>query len=632
MSQKQDEIKRRSTLQRTQADAKLATVPPSAVSAHTVDELLHELQVHQIELQMQNEELRATQLELEESRNRYLDLYEFAPVGYLTLGRDGLILQINLTGALLLGQDRKKVLQRPFSRFVSAEDCDQYHRRLGQIMKHDGRQSFAVKLKRLDGGIVHVQLDCVQVVDDDIRSAIRVTLTDISEQRRAEAEVANLAFYDSLTQLPNRRLLLDRLRQLLATSSRTRRYGAILFIDLDDFKTLNDTQGHDIGDLLLRRVSQRLTTCVREGDTVSRLGGDEFVVMLEALSEYDTEAVVQTRTVAQKILANLKEPYDLAGYSYRSSGSIGITLFKGDGESVEDLLKRADLALYRAKAAGQGILRFFDPEMQAAVTARAVLESDLRRAFEEGQFVLHYQPQMDDQGRMISAEALVRWQHPDRGLLFPDEFIPFAEGKGLIEPLGQWVMETVCAQLVAWSSSPDTTHLTLAMNISAHEFCHPEFVTRTLNVIDRTGADSKKLILEFTESAMIGCLEETHAKMTALRARGVRFALDDFGVGYSSLAYLKYLSLDQLKIDRSFVRDVHTNPVDAAIARSIITLGQSLGLIITVEGVETEEQRSFFTFHGCRSFQGFLFGMPCPLEDLFPKIKLTPTTECRFPL
>jgi diguanylate cyclase (GGDEF)-like protein len=454
---------------------------------------------------------------------------------------------------------------------------------------------------------------------------VRAALTDINERRRAEAEIANLAFYDSLTQLPNRRLLLDRLRQVLATSSRIPLHGAILFVDLDDFKTLNDTQGHDIGDLLLRRVSQRLTMCVREGDTVARLGGDEFVVMLQALSEDDTEAVFQTRTVAEKILANLKEPYELVGHDYRSSGSIGITLFDGTGESVEDLLKRADLALYRAKAAGRGVMRFFDPEMQAAVTARAVLESDLRRGLEEGQFVLHYQPQMDDKRSLIGAEALIRWQHPDRGLLLPEEFIPLAEGKGLIQPLGQWVLEAVCAQLVAWSAAPDTAHLTIAMNLSAHEFCHPEFVVLMLAVIDRTGADPKKLIMEFTESLMLSHLQETLGKMTALKARGVRFALDDFGVGYSSLAYLKYLPLDQLKIDRSFVRDVLTNPVDAAIVRSIMALGHSLGLVITVEGVENEEQRNFFTFHGCRSFQGFLFGMPAAVEDLFPIMESSAT-------
>jgi predicted signal transduction protein with EAL and GGDEF domain len=342
--------------------------------------------------------------------------------------------------------------------------------------------------------------------------------------------------------------------------------------------------------------------------------------MLEALSEDNTEAVVQTKTVAEKILADLKQPYNLLGYDYRSSGSVGITLFNGNSGAVEDLLKRADLALYRAKAAGRGILRFFDPEMQAAVTARAVLESDLRRGIEEGQFVLHYQPQMDDKGRLIGAEALVRWQHPDRGLLLPEEFIPFAEEKGLIEPLGQWVLEAVCAQLVAWSTSPDTADLILAMNLSAHQFCHPEFAKRMLAVIHDTGADPKKLLLEFTESVMLGHLEETLSKMRALKTHGVRFALDDVGVGYSSLAYLKYLPLDQLKIDRSFVCDVLTNPVDAAIARSIMALGQSLGLTITVEGIETEEQRSFFIFHGCQSFQGFLFGMPVPVEDLFPRI------------
>jgi diguanylate cyclase (GGDEF)-like protein/PAS domain S-box-containing protein len=625
MSQKQAGIKRRKTLLRIEAETQLARVPPVIASVPPSEELLHELQVHEIELQMQNEELRRTQLALEESRDRYLDLYEFAPIGYLTLSREGLILEINLTGALLLGQDRKKILQRPLSRFISPEDSDRYHRLLGQIVKHDDRQSFAVKLNRSDGSIFHAQMDCVRAVNGDIPLVVRAALTDINERRRAEAEIANLAFYDSLTQLPNRRLLLDRLRQVLATSSRIRLHGAILFVDLDDFKTLNDTQGHDIGDLLLRKVSQRLTMCVREGDTVARLGGDEFVVMLQALSEDDTEAVFQTRTVAEKILGNLKEPYELVGHDYRSSGSIGITLFDGNGESVEDLLKRADLALYRAKAAGRGIMRFFDPEMQAAVKARAVLESDLRRGLQEGQFVLHYQPQMDDKGSLIGAEALIRWQHPDRGLLLPEEFIPLAEEKGLIQPLGQWVLEAVCAQLVAWSAAPDTAHLTIAMNLSAHEFCHPEFVELMLAVIDRTGADPKKLIMEFTESLMLSHLQETLAKMTALKARGVRFALDDFGVGYSSLTYLKYFPLDQLKIDRSFVRDVLTNPVDAAIVRSIMALGQSLGLVITVEGVENEEQRNFFTFHGCRSFQGFLFGMPAAVEDLFPIMESSAT-------
>jgi diguanylate cyclase (GGDEF)-like protein/PAS domain S-box-containing protein len=625
MSQKQAGIKRRKTMLRIEAETQLARVPPVIASVPPSEELLHELQVHEIELQMQNEELRRTQLALEESRDRYLDLYEFAPIGYLTLSREGLILEINLTGALLLGQDRKKILRRPLSRFISPEDSDRYHRLLGQIVKHDDRQSFAVKLNRSDGSIFHAQMDCVRAVNGDIPLVVRAALTDINERRRAEAEIANLAFYDSLTQLPNRRLLLDRLRQVLATSSRIPLHGAILFVDLDDFKTLNDTQGHDIGDLLLRRVSQRLTMCVREGDTVARLGGDEFVVMLQALSEDDTEAVFQTRTVAEKILANLKEPYELVGHDYRSSGSIGITLFGGTGESVEDLLKRADLALYRAKAAGRGIMRFFDPEMQAAVTARAVLESDLRRGLEEGQFVLYYQRQMDDKGSLIGAEALIRWQHPDRGLLLPEEFIPLAEGKGLIQPLGQWVLEAVCAQLVAWSAAADTAHLTIAMNLSAHEFCHPEFVVLMLAVIDRTGADPKKLIMEFTESLMLSHLQETLAKMTALKARGVRFALDDFGVGYSSLTYLKHLPLDQLKIDRSFVRDVLTNPVDAAIVRSIMALGQSLGLVITVEGVENEEQRNFFTFHGCRSFQGFLFGMPAAVEDLFPIMESSAT-------
>ena len=439
---------------------------------------------------------------------------------------------------------------------------------------------------------------------------------EIQERQRAEAEIEQLAFYDPLTALPNRRLLMDRLHLALLACCRTMHHGAILFIDLDHFKTLNDTQGHHLGDLLLQQVAHRLTACVRECDTVARLGGDEFVLMIQELSEDSTEANAQAKQIGIKVLAALNEPYLLAGYEHRSTGSVGVTLFSKNREPVEDLLKRADLAQYRAKTTGGNAMQFFDPEMQHAVTTRAVLEADLRRSLQEGQFLLHYQPQVDCNGHLTGAEALLRWRHPSRGLLSPTEFIAFAEGNGMIESIGQWVVEAACIQLMAWSLKPDSAHLTLAINISAREFCHPEFVARILTIIDEVGADPRKLILEFTERAMFCPGEETLAKMSALKAHGVCFALDDFGIGFSSLASLKSLPLDQLKIDRSFVRDVHTNPNDAIIASAIIALGQSLGLTVIAEGVETEEQRNFLASHGCRAYQGFLFGRPGPVENL----------------
>jgi diguanylate cyclase (GGDEF)-like protein/PAS domain S-box-containing protein len=729
--------KRRKSQLRTEAEAQLARAPQTGAPARPAEELLHELQVHQIELEMQNEELRRTQLALEESRDRYVDLYEFAPVGYLTLTADALVSEVNLTGATLLGEERKTMRRRRFARFVTPEDSDRYHRLFVSVMQHDGRQACELALRRANGSVFHAQLDCLRVAAVDGPPLVRITLTDITERKRAEAElrvaaiafesqegmfvtdaanvilrinraftditgftakdavgqtprllksgrhdaafyaamwktltrtgdwrgeilnrqksgsvnaewltitavkgndgnvthyvgtlvdittrkaaeanIERLAFFDPLTRLPNRRLLQDRLQRALAACGRSGRGGAILFIDLDDFKTLNDTEGHDVGDLLLQQVAQRLLACVRANDTVARLGGDEFVVMLEDLSKNPQDGATRSEIVGEKILVALASPYLLAGHEHHSTVSIGVTLFCDPKETADDLVKRADLAMYRAKAGGGNAVRFFDPEMQAAVTARIALEADLRRGLREGQFVLHYQAQVDGEGRLTGAEALVRWQHPRRGLVWPAEFIPLAEETGLIQPLGEWVLETACAQLAAWRARPDTAHLTLAINVSAREFRHPEFVARVLAVVDRAGADPQKLMLELTESSLLDDMEGSIAKMTALKARVQGFSLDDFGTGYSSFSYLKHLPLDQLKIDQSFVRNVLTDPSDAAIARAIMALGQSLGLAVIAEGVETEEQRDFLARQGCHAFQGYLFGRPGPVEAL----------------
>jgi diguanylate cyclase (GGDEF)-like protein/PAS domain S-box-containing protein len=441
------------------------------------------------------------------------------------------------------------------------------------------------------------------------------SLADITRRKAAEVEIANLAFYDPLTHLPNRRLLLDRLHQALVTSARSERYGALLFIDLDNFKILNDTQGHDIGDLLLREVGARLITCVREVDTVARLGGDEFVVMLEDLDGAAEEAAAQAKMVGQKILSVLNQVYQLAQYEHYSTPSIGITMFVDLDDTIDELLKRADLAMYQAKAAGRNTLRFFDPDMQAAINARADMESDLREALSANQFLLYYQAQVNAAGQPIGAEVLLRWQRSGNGLVSPANFIPLAESSGLIVPLGQWVLNTACRQLQTWSQNPETAHLTLAVNVSQRQFHHPDFVSQVMAALANSGTNPHLLKLELTESLLADDVDDTIAKMAELKAEGIGFSLDDFGTGYSSLSYLKRLPLDQLKIDQSFVRDVFTDANDAAIVRTVVALGKSLGLEVIAEGVETEAQHNFLRGLGCHVYQGYLFGRPVPIEE-----------------
>ncbi|WP_325346577.1 putative bifunctional diguanylate cyclase/phosphodiesterase [Xylophilus sp.] len=440
---------------------------------------------------------------------------------------------------------------------------------------------------------------------------------DITERKQLELAAERLAFFDALTGLPNRRLLTDRLGHALSTTARDRLHGALCFIDLDNFKDLNDTLGHDMGDRLLAQVAGRLSAAVRESDTVARFGGDEFIVMLELLDDDREQAASQAERVAEELLAALGRPFDIAGQDYYSTPSIGIALFGGGvRDSADDLLKGADLAMYQAKAAGRNTLRFFDPAMQAAVSARSALEADLRQGLQRGELLVHYQPVVDHNARLAGAEALVRWRHPAKGVVSPAQFIPLAEQTGLILPLGQFVLEQACAQLVRWSQQPSTRGLTMAVNVSARQFRHPDFVRQVLGTVQASGANARLLKLELTESMLLGDLEETIAKMGQLKALGVGFSLDDFGTGYSSLSYLKLLPLEQLKIDQSFVRDVLADPNDAAIVRTILALAESLDLQVVAEGVETTGQLSFLRLHGCQGFQGYLFGRPGPVEAM----------------
>jgi diguanylate cyclase (GGDEF)-like protein/PAS domain S-box-containing protein len=441
-----------------------------------------------------------------------------------------------------------------------------------------------------------------------------ITMTDVSERKRAEREIVNLAYYDGLTGLPNRRLLHDRLAQALAGSARSGRRGALLFIDLDNFKLVNDTSGHEVGDQLLIEVARRLEACLGEAGGAARVGGDEFVALVEDLSENPHEAAALAKKAGEAILTALNAPYPLPGGVRHSSPSIGVAMFSGGGDTFEELLKQADIAMYEAKSAGRNTLRFFDPEMQATLAARAAAEAALRLAIRERRFVLHYQPQVDCEGEWIGAEALVRWAHPERGLIAPGEFISLAEETGLILPIGDWVLETACRQLKTWSGDRRGRDLNLSVNVSARQFSQPDFVERVAESLRATGAPAERLVIELTESVVLDDVAGAAEKMNALKAFGVCFALDDFGTGYSSLAYLTRLPLDQIKIDRSFVHNLPGSANDAAVAHTIITLAESLGLTVIAEGVETEAQRRFLERHGCPSFQGFLFGKPMPID------------------
>jgi diguanylate cyclase (GGDEF)-like protein len=400
------------------------------------------------------------------------------------------------------------------------------------------------------------------------------------------------------------------LQQALAGCARSRRKGALLFVDLDNFKILNETAGHEVGDQLLVEVARRIGNCVRDGDTVARLGGDEFVALLEDLSGNRREAAAETNEVGERILSALAQPYTIAGRLHHSAASIGVTLFIDAVDSLDELLKQADIAMYQAKSAGRNTLRFFDPEMQGALAARAALESALRLAIRDRQFVLYYQPQVDGAGAIIAAEALLRWRHPERGLVPPGEFIPLAEETGLIVPIGQWVLEAACSQLERWAGDPRACELRLAVNVSARQFRQADFVDTVRQALESARAPAAKLKLELTESLIVDDIEGTIEKMRALKELGVGFSLDDFGTGYSSLSYLTRLPLDQVKIDQSFVRNLPDSANDAAVVQTIITLANSLGIAVIAEGVETEAQRQFLARHGCPTYQGFLFSKP----------------------
>ena len=465
------------------------------------------------------------------------------------------------------------------------------------------------------GNYVHV-LSRGFILRDAVGRPVRVSGTnaDLSDRKLAEEQIFHLAFYDALTDLPNRRHLLEKFRKALLTSSRTGQHGALLFIDLDRFKELNDTLGHDTGDELLKQVAQRLRVCVRASDMVARLGGDEFVVILEALSQDKANAAIEAEKIGQKIIESLNREYQISIRPYHGTLSIGVVLFDATSEGIEAALKQADLALYQAKAAGRNMMRFFDASMQEAVYRRVGLEADLRDGMKRQQMLLHYQPQLNTFNGVVGAEVLLRWLHPDRGLSEPATFMPLAETTGLVLPLSRWVLRRTCEQLALWARDPLFSHLTLAVNISTQQFKAPGFFDELLAILEETSANPRRLKLELTESALADDLDEVVRTMEALRMLGVVLALDDFGTGYSSLGYLKQLPLDELKIARSFVTDLLTDPGNAAIARIVITLAREFGLTVLADGVERAEQRDFLARQGCHTCQGALYAGPAPID------------------
>ena len=439
--------------------------------------------------------------------------------------------------------------------------------------------------------------------------------TNITDRKKAEDEIYSLAFNDPLTQLPNRRLLCDRLNVALSSSARTHQYGALLYLDLDNFKILNDTLGHEYGDLMLIEVANRLKFSVREDDTVSRIGGDEFVVLLENISNDANDATQKVAHIAEKIRNILSVPYRLKEHTRHSSPSIGVCLFYDQISSVDDLLRRADIAMYDSKSSGRNKVRFFDPDMQKTMELRASLEDDLRSAITKGQLKLYYQIQLNQQRQPIGAEALVRWIHPTRGMVPPNEFIPVAEDSSLIVEIGNWVLESACAQIALWSKDKKTSKLVIAANISAKQFVQPDFVNTIDTLLKKHKIEPSRLKLELTESVLIEDIKSVVTKMNALRdTLGVGLSLDDFGTGYSSLSYLKQLPLDQVKIDQSFVRDMTTDASDAIMVKNIIDMAHNFGLNVIAEGVETEEQLNLLKKNGCKSYQGYLFSKPIPVE------------------
>jgi len=583
--------------------------------AGTFNHMLNELSLRQYALLKELQERQRIEQQLTTSNVRFETVLKALPDLMFEVDANGVYLNVWGRRSDLLAAPKNEMLGRNIRDILAPEAAGVVFRTLQEA--NENGQSHGRQIKRsVLNEVRWFELSVAKQQSAINETARFVVLSrDITERKQSEDKIEHLAFYDTLTGLPNRRLLLDRLKQALSSSARTGIYGALLFLDLDNFKTLNDTLGHDKGDILLQQVAERITSCVRESDTVARLGGDEFVVILEDLSDLPMNAAALTESIGNKILAALLQPYLLDTHKYDGTTSIGATLINDHEQSIDDLLKQADIAMYQSKSDGRNTLRFFDPKMQDTINARAALEAELRVALAKREFHLYFQIQVDSSGHPLGAETLIRWLHPERGLISPVHFIPLVEETGLIVPIGLWVLDTACAQLKTWQEHALTRDLILAVNVSAKQFHHVDFVNQVNAAVLRHAINPKLLKLELTESLLLNDVDEVIFNMNALKKIGVRFSLDDFGTGYSSLQYLKQLPLDQLKIDQSFVRDLVSNNSDNAIVRTIIAMAHGLNLDVIAEGVETEDQRHILMNIGCNHYQGYLFSKPVAIEE-----------------
>ncbi len=575
-------------------------------------------------------ERKQTERALTASENKFRELFELMPntavQGY---DHQGKVIFWNKASEQLYGFSKQEAIGQKIEDLIIPEAMVEHVKHAINDFIHKDIQIPAAEhdLRHKDGSAVPVFSSHIKLQNALGEPEMYCIDFDLKENRKAQAEIAQLAYFDVLTNLPNRRLFLDRLDQEIAVAVRHSNYGAVLFLDLDNFKTVNDALSHAIGDALLQQVAKRMQDQLRAEDTVARLGGDEFVILLKELGEDSTIAANQAQMVAEKIQQTISKPFSIEDHELFITPSIGISLFAKENNNAAKIMNQADTAMYRAKDAGRNTLRFYRASMQVAADARLAMEKDLRKALHGNQLFLHYQPQTDLNNIIIGAEALLRWQHPTRGRISPMEFIPLAEETGMIQQIGEQVLLNACKQLKKWENLYQTLPFHLAVNVSAHQFRMADFVLNIQEVIEKTDINPYHLMLEVTESVLIENISETVNKMHALKELGVSFSIDDFGTGYSSLAYLKSLPLDQLKIDQSFVRDIHRDANDEAIVETIITMTQILGIDVLAEGVETEEQFQFLQKKGCRAFQGYYFGKPVPADKFSFKQKKDPFSK-----
>ncbi len=568
------------------------------------------------DLQKAMADLSKTHQQIKLSEARYRSIYENLQDVYFEILPGGEIREVSPSITQISDYHCEDLIGTSIWQFYPRRDDRE--RLLEELQIHGFVSDYEIHLRDKGGRIVTCSINARLLPAEDGRPTIICgTLRDISERKLAEAHIERLAYYDALTDLPNRRLLIDRLERDLARARRHKHFGAMLFLDLDRFKNINDSLGHQIGDELLKEVARRLTSDLRLEDTVSRLGGDEFIMLLADMGDEPSTAATQTQAKAEQIQTRLSKPYKVLGHDLHITPSIGVAIFPTDddpNEDSNDILRHADTAMYRAKDDGRDAIRFFLPSMQAAADQRLEIEKDLRFALQRNELKLYFQPQVDQNGRLVGAETLLRWIHPKKGFISPADFIPVAEATGLILPIGLWVLEASCRQIRLWSDQGlSIQHL--AVNVSPRQFRQPDFIRQVYHVIERTGVDANQLGLELTEGMVIDNINDTIDKMQALKQLRVELSIDDFGTGYSSLAYLKRLPLDILKIDQSFVRDIETDDGDAAIVETIISMAHHLDLKVIAEGVETIFELDFLNQRGCEIYQGYYFSRPLPEKE-----------------